>query len=118
MPADSQGVQTFVERRRSPRLPVVVRVEYATVDSLFSEFSQNINEGGVFIETDQPLAVGERVQLSFQLPGSARPIKVAGRVARVATEGVQAPGMGIEFDCLDHEAREAINQLVRELRSS
>ncbi len=112
----ADAVQTSVERRRAPRAPVTVRVEYATVDALFSEFSRNVNEGGIFIATDQPLDLEERVVLSFRLPASDRPIKVAGRVAWVDTEG-DAPGMGIEFDALDAEARQAIDALVRDLRA-
>ena len=41
-----------VERRRSERAPVTVRIEYATVDALFSDFTRDINEGGIFVETD------------------------------------------------------------------
>ena len=46
-------MKTVVERRRSIRA-LIVRIEYATVDALFSDFTRNINEGGVFIETDFP----------------------------------------------------------------
>jgi type IV pilus assembly protein PilZ len=115
MPVEEGPVQTFVERRRSPRAPVTVRVEYASVDALFAEFSRDINEGGMFIETESPLAIDERVQLWFRLPGSEEPIKVSGRVAWVDET---IPGMGIEFAALDEEARARINRLVRELRAT
>jgi len=42
------------ERRRSERVDLLVRVDYKTVDELFSEFARNINEGGMFVETDAP----------------------------------------------------------------
>jgi len=105
-------IQTFVDRRQSARAPVTVRVQYGTVDALFSEFTQNINEGGLFIETEQPLGLDERVQLQFQLPGGDEPVKVGGRVVRI-----EAAGMGIEFDELDREAQERINRLVVQLRT-
>ncbi len=107
-----EEIQTFVERRQSARTPVTVRIEYETVDSLFSEFTRNINEGGVFIETTQPLGLEEQVQLQFQLPGDEEPVKLTGRVARV-----EASGMGIEFGDLDVTARERINELVVQLRT-
>ena len=94
-----------------------MRVEYATVDSLFSEFSRNVNEGGIFIETDSPLEMDEKVQLSFQLPGSDSPIRVTGRVAWIADDPTN-PGMGIEFDDLDAEARAHIDELIRRLRAT
>ena len=109
-------IQTTVERRRSTRAPVTVRVEYASVDAMFSEFTRNINEGGVFIETESPLALDERVHLQFRLPGVAEPFKVSGRVAWIESDGA-APGMGVEFDPLSPDDRERVNQLVLELRS-
>ena len=107
-----EDIQTFVERRQSARTPVTVRIEYETVDSLFSEFTRNINEGGVFIETRKPLGLEENVQLQFQLPGDEEPVKLSGRVVRV-----ESSGMGIEFGELDSIARERINQLVVQLRT-
>ncbi len=106
-----------VERRRSDRIELIVRVDYKTVDELFSEFARNINEGGVFVETDAPPELGSGVALQFQIPGSQDPIQVIGRVVRV-TEGdaAEGPGMGIEFEDLDSQSRELINGLVRKLR--
>ena len=106
-----------VERRRWERAELVVRVDYKTVDELFSEFARNINEGGLFVETDTPPALGASVALEFQIPGSDEPIQVMGRVVRVCDEGHrEGPGMGIEFENLDTQSRDLINELVRQLR--
>lgn len=102
-----------IERRKSPRADFVVRVDYQTVDALFSEFARNINEGGIFVETEAPEPVGTRVELEFKLPGADEPVEVTGTVVR-AEEG----GMGIEFDQLGADHRQRINQIVRNLRSS
>jgi type IV pilus assembly protein PilZ len=105
------------ERRRTERVDLVVRVDYKTVDELFSEFARNINEGGMFVETEAPPELGSPVALQFRIPGSEEPIQVMGRVVR-ATVGdhEEPPGMGIEFENLDSQSRELINQLVRSLR--
>ena len=110
-------VRTVVERRRSERTPVVVRIEYETVDALFSEFTRNINEGGVFIETDTPAELDSAVLLQFQLPGSREPLKVSGRVVRIA-EDEETPGMGVEFEDLTQHDRARIDALVQQLRGS
>jgi len=111
--------KTTVERRRALRAPVTVRVEYATVDAFFSEFSRNINEGGMFVESEQPLELEEIVSLQFRLPGSDETLKVRGRVAHVSRgEGGEPPGMGIEFDGLSPKDRATINQVVRALRNA
>ena len=116
--ASRSEVETTVERRRAPRAPVTVRIAYGTVDAMFSEFTRNINEGGLFIETAQPLALEERVALQFSLPGSEEPVRVTGRVVRVVSEGEGgAAGMGVEFEGLDREAQRRINELVLKLRT-
>lgn len=116
-PGGQRACETEVERRRSPRAPLVVRVSYTTVDALFSEFSRNVNEGGIFIETDNPPPADTRVSLHFKLPGSETPIQVRGRVAWVQQAGGDAPaGMGVEFEALGGEARARIDELVRGLK--
>lgn len=110
-------VRTVVERRRSERTPIIVRIEYETVDALFSEFTRNINEGGVFIETDTPAALDSIVQLQFQLPGSRQPLKVLGRVVRlIAGSEDEPPGMALEFEDLTDLDRARIDHLVQRLR--
>lgn len=110
-------IQAVIERRRAPRAPVTVRVAYETIDALFSEFTRDINEGGLFIETEQPLSVDDQVQLHFRLPGSADAIQVTGHVAWVSSgDDGNPPGMGIEFDSLDEAARASIDALVKRLR--
>jgi type IV pilus assembly protein PilZ len=111
------GEPAGIDRRRTERVELIVRVDYKTVDELFSEFARNINEGGMFVETESPPEPGSPVELEFRIPGSEEPIQVLGRVVR-ATIGDhdEPPGMGIEFENLDSQSRELINELVRNLR--
>jgi type IV pilus assembly protein PilZ len=114
---EPEEVQTTVERRLSPRAAVTVRIDYSTVDAMFSEVTRNINEGGLFIESETPLDLDEQVQLQFRLPGVDDPLKVNGRVAWITKAGADGPpGMGIEFENLDANARLRIDQIVQELR--
>ena len=108
-----------VERRRTERTPVVVRIEYSTVDALFSDFTRNINEGGIFVETDDLIPLDEKVELKLRLPNSNEFVHVTGRVVRVEpTTATSAGGIAIEFEQLDANARELINAAVRRLRSN
>jgi uncharacterized protein (TIGR02266 family) len=106
------------ERRRFERTPFVVRVDYGTVDAFFSEFTSDVNEGGLFIETETPQPPGTAVMLQFRIPGSERPLKVRGRVVWTSAErSSELPGMGIEFENLDGRARARISEVVRRLRA-
>ncbi len=110
-----------IERRASQRADIVVRVNYQNVDSLFSEFARNINDGGLFVETEAPQPVGTKVELEFKLPGADQPIKVVGNVVRSVSadqgESDAAAGMGIEFENLDSDVRQQINEIIQKLRS-
>ena len=110
-----------MERRASPRADFVVRVNYQTVDSLFSEFVRNINDGGIFVETDTPQPIGTNVELEFKLPGADRPIEVVGNIVRSVSVDQVEPngiaGMAIEFENLGADARHQINEIIQKLRS-
>lgn len=106
------------ERRRAGRMPVTVRIDYSTVDEIFSEFTRDINEGGLFIETEKPHAAGTEVAMQFQLPGVAESLQTIGRVVRVSSGAAGTPsGMGIEFDELTPSDRVKIDRIVRSLRT-
>ena len=105
------------DRRRWERTDLVVRVEYSTVDDLFSEFTRDINEGGVFIETDDPQPLGTAVTLQFHLPGAPDPVKTSGIVVRSNDGTTGEPmGMAVEFEELPSNAREKINEMIRSLK--
>ncbi len=109
----------MLNRRKSQRADLVVRVDYQTVDELFSDFARNINEGGIFVETSTPHALGTEVDLQFRLPGGDEPVRVRGSVVHVSEgEDGEPPGLGIEFEDLDGPTRQRINNLVRKLRAS
>ncbi len=110
--------EASAERRKSDRTDLVVRVDYRTVDELFSEFARNINEGGLFVESDAPPPPGTAVDLQFTLPGSEDPLEIRAHVVRASTGGAGQPrGMGLEFEHLNGAARQRINELVRGLRA-
>jgi type IV pilus assembly protein PilZ len=113
-------VEDLSERRKSERVDLLVRVTYQSVDELFSEFARNINEGGLFIETDAPKELGTSLTLQFMLPGGDDVIEVGGTVVRVSNddEAGEVAGMGVEFGDLNSDARECINDLVRRLRTN
>jgi type IV pilus assembly protein PilZ len=109
----------MLDRRKSQRADLVVRVDYRTVDELFSDFARNINEGGIFVETATPHPLGTAVDLQVRLPGSDEPVRLKGSVVHVSEGGGgEPPGLGIEFENLDAPTRQRINELVRKLRAA
>jgi len=106
------------ERRQHERVGLKIPVDYSSVDAFFTEFSANINEGGMFVEMEDPPELDTQVQLQFQLPGQREPIQVEGRIAWTSDgKDDSPPGVGIQFQNLPAEVRERINGIVRELRA-
>ena len=115
----AKGRPSRSERRRAEREDLKIPVDYSAVDAFFSEFTTNVNEGGMFIATETPSPLGSEVALEFRLPGLDRPVNVSGRVAWISDGKGESPvGMGIEFRELIPEVRTTINDLVRRLRKS
>jgi uncharacterized protein (TIGR02266 family) len=113
----ADSTETGEERRRSLRTDLIVRVDYSTVDEMFSEFTRDINEGGLFIETEKPQEQGTEVTMHFNLPGSDETVSTVGRVVHVTRgDAMNPPGMGIEFEELSPDDRRRIDVLIRSLR--
>ena len=104
------------EHRRSPRVVADVKVDYRTIGSFITDYTQNISKGGLFIQTSLPLEVGARVRLRLTLPGGDVPFGIDGIVKWVATtreKDNHLPGMGIEFVDFDEYTQQKLEALVR-----
>jgi uncharacterized protein (TIGR02266 family) len=103
------------EQRAHARTVLEVEVSFETESHFFAGLTRDISEGGLFLATYRPLAVGARVSLSLSLPDGALEVTGTVRWSRDANEG-SAPGVGIAFDPLDETATKRINRFC-ELRA-
>jgi len=71
------------ERRTFPRHFVRILVDFSSTDSFLYDYSNDLSEGGVFIQTTNPLEPGEQMNLRFTLPGTDRLFQLKGEVAWV-----------------------------------
>lgn len=100
------------EQREDERIPCLIAVDYADRNRVYHDFIQDLSKGGVFIETREPLAVGERISLTFAMPASQNHFKVSGKIVRVAADGV-----GIQFENkLSKYQEEIIRKLIGNVR--
>lgn len=75
----------------------------------------DLSEGGVFIETDNPMPAKKRVSLEIQVTGELAPWAALGRIVwvRAARSADQKPpGMGVAFIDVDEAVLAAIRRLV------
>jgi CheY-like chemotaxis protein len=81
------------EKRKHPRKRTFIYVDCVGDTCGFTDFIQNINAGGIFMETSIPLFIDQKLSMSFTLPGTEDSIKIRGNVVRVEPKGV-----AIQFD--------------------
>ncbi|MFI5290525.1 MAG: TIGR02266 family protein [Polyangia bacterium] len=100
--------------RRQPRLPISLKVQYRTTGAFLIAYSINLSKGGIFLETSEPLEVGEHVSLQFEVPGGGS-LDVDGAVAwvRLGSEDGLPDGMGVQFENLDQQYGARIDGMVR-----
>jgi uncharacterized protein (TIGR02266 family) len=113
MPVPPDASDRGSNLRRYTRRPVEIEITLESESQLYSGFSENFSEGGVFVATHLLRPVGARVEVAFTLPGLTTPIRVEGAVrwVREHTETSDAPpGIGIEFGPLRREDLEAIRR--------
>lgn len=106
----------MAENRKDQRLTAEIKVDYRTVGSFITDYSENVSLRGLFVRTSLPLPIGERVRLRLTLPEGDAPFALSGIVKWTATlkdKDKHPPGMGIEFIEPDEETKQKLAQLVK-----
>jgi uncharacterized protein (TIGR02266 family) len=103
--------------RSTARIPMQTQVDMSSDSNVFTGFSTNLSEGGVFVATVNLLPVGTPVDLTFTLPGNTR-VTVKGEVrwTREIDDRVPDvfPGVGVRFVELGMDAAQALHRFVAE----
>jgi Tfp pilus assembly protein PilZ len=85
-----------LERRKDARKNVnnqrLVVADCQTMEADFQAPINNISSGGVFIDTNQRLFVGQEIAIKFDFPGVRKTIMANGEIVRTSYEGA-----GIKF---------------------
>ena len=78
--------------------------------------SRDISTGGVFVSSEEAVTLSENLICKIFLPGDKAPIKVRGRVARLADPKLDnAPGFGMQFLEISEEHRRILAEFVKTL---
>ncbi|MGD2272678.1 MAG: PilZ domain-containing protein [Desulfobacterales bacterium] len=81
-----------LDERLSPRKPCKLTVDYQSQDNAHTEHILDISTGGVFIETTEPIDVGQEIKLTFAFPDSPDALKVSGEIVWRNPKGI-----GVKF---------------------
>ena len=107
------------DRRRAPRGPIRLRVDYERMNAFFADYTKNISKGGTFIKTARPLPIGTRFLFALSVPALSEPVQITGEVQWIAGADSPGPdnepGMGIRFVFTADEERIRFERLVHGL---
>lgn len=124
--ADSMPIPAE-DQRKHPRFVLSLAITLQGENNFYTGLSENISEAGVFIATQQMLAIGTPVVLSFTLPNALDPISVLGTVQWVRGPDAMAkaennfgahfsevkPGMGVQFSDVDQQSIRTIREFMQ-----
>ena len=114
-PAPSRTPVGGPHNRGFARAKVRVQVDFESDHNFFTGFSSDISEGGLFIATVNVQPLGSPVEVAFALP-SGEQVMARGLVkwVREPTGDHLHPGMGIQFEGLTEDAREAVHRFIEQ----
>ncbi len=92
------------EKRRDPRVPLVLRVEYPGSPHAIRDATENLSAGGIFLRTDRDLKEGERLPLQISFPELLAPTEIEVEVVwrrRAGERGPAGVAVKIPVDRID-----------------
>lgn len=104
------------DKRLEPRIPIQLKVDIESSDDHYLfEYSSNLSQSGIFIQTEDPLSPGTLVNIQFQLPDQTL-IRTRGEVIWINDEEEEPEsGMGVKFIGLKEEDRDHILNVLKKL---
>lgn len=106
------------EKRRDPRVPLVLRVEYPDGPGV-RDATENLSAGGLFIRTERDLAEGERVPLQVSFPGLLDPFEIEVEVVRRLPSTPESPaGVAVKVPIDRTDERHKLARLAELARTS
>ena len=98
-------------KRNSVRKTCQIPINFASQNQIFTDQIKDISKSGLFIETNQPLFIGERVIMSFNMNGYDRPFKIRGEIVHANRFGV-----GVEYREISPYIADMIGALVSRIK--
>jgi hypothetical protein len=78
--------------REHPRQDAAIPVKYESENQKYEGITENVSSGGVFIKSEYPLAIGQKIKLWIPLKKKGRIARLTGQVTRTNLRG-----FGVKF---------------------
>ncbi len=111
--------ESIMEKRKYPRVTIVVQVTALSNGVMQTCLSNDISPGGMFLETKEPFDLGELLKLEFSLPRISWLFNLKAEVVRIVEDEPERKeiiiaGMGVRFLVLDRQSEKLIKDFIRD----
>jgi uncharacterized protein (TIGR02266 family) len=112
----SFGMEHAKEKRKDPRVPLVLRVDYPGTPGATRDATENLSSGGLFVRTERELEIGQRLPMVISFPGLLDPMEIEVEVVRIRGNPAEGPpGAAVRVPSAEHQAKlTQLLQLARE----
>ncbi len=102
------------DRRAHPRHDLSLRVHWPDGGVEEPAFTENVSEGGLFVQTSRTAAPGERLRLELSFPDLLAPAEVEAEVVRTRSASEEAPaGLAVRVRETDPRSRAILQRIAR-----
>ena len=104
--------------RQGKRTPVTLKIKFKseTLEQFIERYAVDVSQGGIFIRTKEPLAIGTQMRFEFQLRDASPLIGGEGTVVWTRENDPSrpaiAPGMGVRFDRLAEGSQSVLERIL------
>jgi uncharacterized protein (TIGR02266 family) len=91
-------------KRSTRRVPCNISMSIRNGEKVYKSKTLDISHGGIFLATEEVLAIGTLIDMTFQIPNSQKVVTAVGKVAWVgrAPDGTgTTAGVGVKFSKID-----------------
>jgi uncharacterized protein (TIGR02266 family) len=91
-------------KRSTRRVPCNISMSIRNGEQVYKSKTLDISHGGIFLATDEALAIGTLIDMTFQIPNSQKVVTAVGKVAwvgRAPDAGSTTAGVGVKFSKID-----------------
>ena len=111
---DQEG---HVDRRRHVRYETRIRVRFGSKEAMIEEYTHNISHGGIFIQTENPKPLNDRLLIILTHPDTKEEMMLHGEVVRIvdvkeSRTFKSKPGMGVRFLEMDEVTRRQLASFI------
>jgi uncharacterized protein (TIGR02266 family) len=106
------------EKRRDPRVPLVLRVDWPDLELALHDVTENVSAAGLFIRTDRVLEPGARLPLHLGFPGLLDPIEIEVEVVWRRPDGPErSAGVAVKVPADRNADRARLERLAEAYRA-